>query len=730
MSQQETELEVSGMTCASCVRRVERALSRQPGVELAEVNYATHRARVVHDGVVDPESLAAAVTGAGYDAQVAQGGDSSIQDLRDVEAERADQEERALRSALGNLRLAAGLTLPLVAISMTWHPRPEWVNWILALLATPAIFWCGRQFFGNALKGLRHGSLTMDTLVAVGSLAAWAYSIDAMFRHSGHSHMQSDHLYFETGAVIVALILLGRLLEARAKSRMSASIRSLMELAPSVATVRDLNGAEREVPVREISRNMLVLVRPGGAVPVDGMVLEGASSVNEAMVTGEPMPVDKTPGDPVTGGTINGQGALLVQATKVGADSTLAQIAAMVQRSQGSRAPLQGLADRVSGIFVPVVIGIAVLTCLGWGLSGRGWEQGILAAVAVLVVACPCALGLATPTALIVGAGRGAEFGILIKDGEALERAAHIRTILLDKTGTLTVGRPVLQEVRAFGGWAEDEALAFAASLESKSEHPVARALTSEAERRRLAVSQPGSFEAVSGQGVTGEVAGQEGRIGRLSWIADLPEHARAAGASMASEGATVFAASSGDRWAVFAVQDVMAEGSREAVAALQGLGVEPVMATGDGPEAAHKIAAQAGITRVEAGVLPGGKADLVAQFQKVGPTAMVGDGINDAPALAQADLGIAMGSGAAVAMETAGITLLRQDLRGVPLALRLARKTLAVIRGNLFWAFLYNVIMLPLAALGLMHPMIAAGAMAFSSVSVVLNSLRLKRFA
>lgn len=722
---EETVLDIQGMTCASCVRRVEKALGKAEGVSDANVNFATHQASVHHAPGIDPSRLVEAVEKAGYSARpvVDHSAHSASEHAEHLRAE----SEAELASMRRNLWLSAALTAPLVIMSMASHHRESWLNWLLFALATPAIFWCGRGFFAVAARAARHGSATMDTLVALGTGAAWAYSTYALLAYAGNAHLQSEHVYFESGAVIVTLILLGRYLEARAKSHMSDAIRKLMDLAPKIATVVR-GGADVEVPIDELHPGDLVRVRPGEKVAVDGVVVEGTSHVDESMLTGEPMPVAKGPGDRVTGGTVNDRGTFVFRAERVGSDTMLASIAAMVRNAQGSKAPMQGLADRVSGVFVPIVILIAVGTLVTYLALGRPIDAGMMAAVAVLVIACPCALGLATPTALMVGTGRGSELGILVKDGAALERAGSIRTILLDKTGTLTEGKPRLTDREAFGGWSADEALGLAASLESRSEHPLARAVVAAAREAGLEMLALEAFEAVRGQGLVGRVAGREVRIGRPGWV---PVDAAAADAvaRLQAEGKTVFVAASGGETAVFAVSDVVAPHAREAVADLRTLGVEPVMVTGDNREAALVVAQAVGIDRVEANVLPADKAAIVKAYQEHGPVAMVGDGINDAPALAQADLGIAMGHGTDVALETAGVTLLRSDLRGVPQAIRLARSTLATIKWNLFWAFVYNVVMIPLAAVGLLKPMLAAAAMAFSSISVVLNSLRLKRF-
>jgi Cu+-exporting ATPase len=728
----ETSIFIKGMTCASCVRRVESALVKKGGVESAVVSFATHHATVRHDIALEKTQLLEAVEGAGYTAKLVKhdphAGHSASEHAEHLRVE----SEGELVKMRANLWISVVLTIPLVFVSMLWHPRAEWANWSLLLLGTPAIFWCGRQFFAVAARAIRHGSTTMDTLVAMGTGAAWIYSTYSLLAHQGHAHMQSEHIYYETGAVIVLLVLLGRYLEARAKSRMSDSIRKLMDLAPKEASVVKPDGSEQKMPLTQVLQDMIIRVRPGERVPVDGIVTEGESFVDESMVTGEPVPVSKKTGDSVTGGTVNDQGSFLFRATHVGSETMLAQIASMVQRAQGSRAPLQGLADKVSSVFVPAVIGIAVLTVLVYAISGRGVEPGILAAVAVLVIACPCALGLATPTALMVGTGRGAELGILVKDGEALERAGSIKTVLLDKTGTITQGKPHLTDIVISGSWSDQEALTIAAALESQSEHPIARAVVKKAKDLVLAVPQPESFEAIRGKGVKGTLSGEMAIIGKLSWVAELatvPEDVRQTFEELESMGKTVFVLQTGMNYAVLAVSDVVGEYSAEAIRLLKQIGVEPVMVTGDNRRAAAAVANQVGVERVEAQVLPQDKAEFVRKYQVAGRVGMVGDGINDAPALAQADLGIAMGHGTDVAMETAGVTLLRSDLRGVAQAIRLARATLSTIKWNLFWAFVYNVVMIPLAALGLLSPMLAAGAMAFSSVSVILNSLRLRSF-
>ena len=727
---EETQLDIQGMTCASCVRRVEKALGRVPGVESATVNFATNQATVVHGHDATTASLIKAIVDSGYGATT-KDDDHKNHGSASEHAEHMQMESVSeLAHAKNNLILSIALTIPLFLISMFWHARLEWVNWLLFALATPITFWCGRQFFLVAGKALRHFTTTMDTLVAMGAGAAWAYSTYALISQRGHGHMISEHIYYETGAVIVTLILLGRFLETRAKTHMSDSIRKLMDLSPKSATVIGPDGSEQQVSTTSIKMGALIRVKPGERIAVDGAVTDGGSYVNESMITGEPIPVSKQTGDQVTGGTVNERGTFTFRAERVGSETTLAQIAKMVQRAQGSKAPMQGLADKVSSIFVPIVILIAILTMVVYLMNGKSLDGAIIPAVAVLVIACPCALGLATPTALMVGTGRGAELGILVKDGKALEVAGSIKTILLDKTGTLTEGKPSLTDVRVFGDWTEDEAMAFAASLESSSEHPIAMAVMNEAKSRNLKISEVKDFQAIQGKGVQGTVNGMSGFIGKTALVENLPTEVQTAMSELEEQGKTAFIVARGSRFACIAVSDKVGTHSKEAIEQIKGLGIQPVMLTGDNKMTAAAVGRQVGIETIEAQVLPADKAAIVERYQQEGATAMVGDGINDAPALAQADLGIAMGTGTDVAMETAGVTLLRSDLRGVAQGIRLARATLGTIRWNLFWAFVYNVVMIPLAAIGLLNPMLAAGAMAFSSISVILNSLRLRSFS
>lgn len=744
----QTDLLIEGMTCASCVRRVEKALSKVPGVTEASVNFATERATVSFQGELDTAALTRAVSDAGYVARSTQrssvspkDGDSAMT-IADHKGMSADEHAEHLAvdstdrmdAMKANLLIAIVLAVPTVLVSMLWHPRPEWANWLLLGLATPVIFWNGRQFFLSAWKGAMHLAATMDSLVALGAGAAWANSAYALVAFSGDSHQQSEHIYFETGAVIVVLILVGKYLEARSKRSMSGAIEKLVGLTPKTATIVIDGEREEEVPVERLKVGDVLRVRPGEKLAVDGIVLEGESFIDESMLTGEPLPVKKATGDAVTGATLNTTGTLLFRATKIGKDTALAQIVRLVERAQGSKAPVQKLADRVSAVFVPIVIGIALITFVFWIVRGSSPSEALIPAVAVLVIACPCALGLATPTAIMVGTGRGAELGILIKDGTVLERAGRVTAVLLDKTGTITKGRPELSDVASFGSLPESSVLALAASAELPSEHPIARAVVEAAKARELTFTKPLTFEAQGGRGVEATTKDHKIVVGSLRIMDEhsvlVSDAARQRLQELESQSKTaVLVAIDGKFEAILAVADQVDEHSSAAVSELRALGVATVMVTGDNRRAAENIAKSVGIVEVEAQVLPGEKAEVVKRHQRVGLTAMVGDGVNDAPALAQADLGIAMGTGTDVAIETAGITLLRHDLRGVPQAIALSRATFSTIRWNLLWAFGYNVVAIPFAAAGKLSPMVAAGAMAFSSVSVILNSLRLKGF-
>ncbi len=754
------EAPVIGMTCANCARSIERTLNRKtPGVVEAGVNLAGETATVTYDDAqTDPAAIAAAVGAIGFRLIVPRAADETGAPEESEEAIRARELARERR----RFWTGVAFTVPLFALSMArdfglvghWA-HADWVNWLFLLLATPVQFYTGLGFYVGGWKSLRAGSANMDVLVALGSSTAYLYSLAVLLLPGA-----GGHVYFETAAVIITLIRLGKLLEARAKGRAGAAIEALMDLAPQTARLLGPDGAEREVPAAALQPGDVVVVRPGERLPVDGVVTAGRSAVDESMLTGEPIPVDKGEGDEVFGATVNREGRLEVRATGVGADTALAQIVRLVRRAQGSRAPIQRLADRVSGVFVPVIITVALVTFALWWAVGGAFTPALLRLVAVLVVACPCALGLATPTAIMVGTGRGAQLGILFRDSAALETAARLTTVLLDKTGTLTEGRPRLAAVTVLGdGGAppvtETELLRLAASAESGSEHPVARAVVEGARDRGVAPARITDFAAHPGRGVCAVVDGRRVQVGRPDWftaeagpdgaVADAapPSPAlRAALADAAAEGRTVMVVALDGRPAgLLAVSDREKPDAEDAVQRLRALGVEPVMVTGDNEAAARAIARRVGIERVIAGVLPEEKEAVVrAEQARGGAVAMVGDGLNDAPALARADVGIAIGTGTDVAMEASAVTLVGGDVRGVARAIELSRATMRTIRQNLFWAFFYNVLLVPLAAGALaflpwlplvvreLHPAMAAGAMAFSSVSVVLNSLRLAR--
>ena len=739
----EMVLPITGMTCANCVATVERALQKTEGVTEVSVNYATERATVrVEASAAGIDELAEAVERVGYGVVRA-----DEPDLDNAEAEARDAELDKQTRLFWSGVLFAG---PLFALSMardflwlgTWAQGP-WVNWLMFALATPVQFYVGWDYYVGSWKSLRNRSANMDVLVALGSSVAFAYSVLVAFALSIGSVGFGEHVYFETAALIITLIKLGKLLEIRAKGETSKAVRELMSLRPDTARVlRD--DEEREVPLDQVAVGDLVVVRPGERIPVDGVLLNGRSSVDESMLTGESMPVDKNPGDEIIGATMNRSGSFRFRATKVGAETALAQVIHLLHETQGSKAPIQRLADQVAGIFVPVVIALAVGTFLIWWLLvGAGVTDALVRLVTVLVIACPCALGLATPTAVMVGTGRGARLGILFRSSEALERAKQVSVVVMDKTGTITCGEPVVRDVAALDG---DEAglLRVAASAELRSEHPLAEAILIEAKRRKLALSEPTQFEALAGRGVTARIKGATIRVGTRSF---LEQHGIETSA-LADVAARVEAAAQTPLWVasnermlgLIAVADSLKEGSRDTVRELQDAGLRVVMLTGDREATARAIADEVGISDVRAELLPEHKVGAIRELQKDAVVAMVGDGINDAPALAQADIGIAMGTGTDVAMETADVTLMRGDLRSVPVAFALSRATMRTIQQNLFWAFFYNMTLIPVATGALyslaflpmmlrsLHPILAAFAMAFSSVSVVGNSLRLRR--
>ncbi len=700
-----SDIAVEGMTCASCASRIQRSLGRIEGVDDARVNFANGRAVVIHDARADDEQFREAIEQLGYHAPQEPDHDG---------AER--QRERDLRR---RLVVAVALGLPVVLISMVPALRFAGWEWVVAALATPVVFWSGWTFHRATWMNLRHGSTTMDTLVSMGTLSAWTWSTVVLLGDNGM------HLYYETAVVIVALILLGKWLESRAKRRSGDAIRALADLGAKTARLEDGS----EIPLDEIAVGMRFVVRPGEKVATDGTVVDGRSAIDASMVTGEPMPVEVGPGDDVIGATVNTSGSLVVEATRVGADTALAQIIRLVDTAQGSRADVQRLADRVAAVFVPVAIGIAALTLVGWLVSGHAADEAFTAAVAVLVIACPCALGLATPMAIMVGTGRAAQLGVIIKGGEVLEDTRQIDTIVLDKTGTITEGRMSVVEVIAPDG-DRDALLALAAAVEHRSEHPIGAAIVAAVAADELPFAD--GFRSEAGIGVVAEVGGHEVRVGRRQLFDDVPVAVESAATNAEERGNTVvLVGRSGRAEAAIVVADAVKASSGEAIAAFHDLGLSVTMLTGDNERTAQRVAADVGIDRVVAGVLPAGKSAEIERLQSGGRrVAMVGDGVNDAPALAQADLGIAIGTGADVAIEASDLTIVSGDLRAAADAIALARRTLATIKGNLFWAFAYNIAAIPLAAFGFLDPMIAAGAMAFSSVFVITNSLRLRRFA
>ena len=715
----ENTLAIEGMTCASCVTRVEKALQRVPGVVSAEVNLATETARVA--GSSDAAALVAAVQRAGYEAHLRR------------ESEVSGSAAAPLRPVLLAALLSLPLALPMFGALFGRH-------WMLPgawqfVLATPVQFWLGARFYVAGWKALRARSGNMDLLVALGTSAAYGLSLFELWRSRGEG---MPHLYFEASAVVITLVLLGKWLEARAKRQTTEAIRALQALRPDTARVRGADGREAERPIAQVAVGDLVVIRPGERVPVDGVVVEGASEVDESLVTGESLPVSRHTGERVIGGAVNGEGLLVVRTSAIGAETTLARIVRLVESAQAKKAPIQRLVDRVSAVFVPVVIGIAIVTLLAWGLIAGQWAPGLLNAVAVLVIACPCALGLATPTAIMAGTGVAAQRGILIKDAEALETAHGVTLVAFDKTGTLTEGKPRLIEARAAGG-DRTALIADAAALQAGSEHPLARAVMQAAVDEGIVPHAASEVRAEAGRGMRATVAGRALQLGSSRWMnelgVDLAPLSDAAAQHQAA-GRTVSWLAEGPKLrGLLVFGDTVKPDAREAVERLHALGIKTLLVSGDNRGSANAVAALLGIGEVRAEVLPQDKAALIAERKKANGgaiVAMVGDGLNDAPALAAADVGIAMASdtgGTDVAMHAAGITLMRGKVSLVADAIELSRRTTAKIRQNLFWAFAYNVVGIPLAALGLLSPVIAGAAMALSSVSVVANALMLRRW-
>jgi Cu+-exporting ATPase len=740
------------MTCASCVRNVERAINKKEGVLSVNVNLATEKASVTYlPGSVRRSDLVKAVEAAGYgvlDLSNAAQPEDAERAAREAEIQR--QKRLVLIGALFTVPLfvlsmardlamlgyaeptggMAGMAMANAAADAPWFMWNGWA-FVFALLATPVQIIVGKQYVVGAWKAARNGAMGMDTLIAIGSLTAYLYSLVVLAGMIFNIAALIGHVYFETAAVILTLITLGKLLEARAKGRTSEAIKKLMGLAPHTAVLL-CEGQEVEVSIDDVVEGDILVVRPGERIPVDGVVVEGRSSLDESMLTGESLPVNKTTGSSVIGATVNKQGRLIIEATHVGAQTALAQIIRLVEQAQGSKAPIQRVADQVSGVFVPIVLVLAALTFLGWLIIGQsGFTTAMIHAVAVLVIACPCALGLATPTAVMVGTGKGAEMGILFKNSEALEQAKRLQGIALDKTGTITQGEPSVTDIVPLNGHSTDDLLRVAASAERASEHPLAQAVVKAAQDKSLSLSQPQGFEAASGRGIHAVVDEKNVLVGSLRYLREQGVDVASAEAqadTLQQNARTVVAvAIDGVAAGVVGIADTVKPSSREAIKALREMGLEVVMITGDNQKTAQAIAREVGIERVMADVLPGQKADAVKTLQADGKkVGMVGDGINDAPALAQADVGIAIGTGTDIAMEASDVTLMSGDLIGVPRAVQLSKATMRTIYQNLFWAFIYNIILIPVAMAGLLVPVLAAAAMAFSSVFVVLNSLRL----
>jgi Cu+-exporting ATPase len=728
---EKTTLSIEGMTCAACAARIEKQLAKRPEIIKAQVNLALERAEIAHIAGANLREIIQTIRDAGFDAHPHHG-DMARRARQEEELRQRQQAEK--RRDMRDLAIAALCSAPLLAqmLAMFAGLHFSLPPWLELALATPVQFYVGRRFYRGAWAALRSGGANMDVLVAMGTSAAYFFSLYMLLRLGEGAR---GHLYFEASAVIITLILLGKILEARARRGTTAAIRELMKLRPATARRRREDGGEEEIPIEDIVRGDIVVIKPGENVPVDGEILEGRSQCDESLLTGESLPVDKKPGDMVTGGAINGAGRLVVRPLRTGSDSTLGRIISLVESAQSGKAPVQRLVDRVAGIFVPVVIAIAALTFAGWMIAGAGFENALIAAVAVLVIACPCALGLATPTAIVAGTGAAAREGILFRNVEALETAHKTDVVAFDKTGTLTLGEPELVKVRA-RGMSEEELILLAAAVQAASQHPLAGAILKRAREMKLeplpAVSD---FQSIAGKGVEGMVDGRHVVIGNPALMRErgpgpdedmmkLREEWHASGQSV------IFVMIDGEMAGLMAIADPLRPQSREAVRMLQERGVRAIMLSGDAKAAAAHIAAQAGLEDYRGEVRPQDKAEEIGRLQAQGHVvAMVGDGINDAPALALADLGVAMGSGSDVAMETAGVTLMRSDPRLVAAALDISGATWRKLWQNLFWAFIYNIIGIPLAASGMLSPALAGAAMAMSSISVVSNSLLLRRW-
>jgi len=743
MSESKITIPVTGMTCANCAMNIERTLKKKvPGVLEASVNFASERATVEYlPAVTGIDDMIAAIEKAGYGA--IRPAETEEEDDAELAARRAEIREQTRKFVVGVV-----FTVPLFMLSMgrdfgllgIWSHAP-WVSWLFLVLATPVQFYTGMDYYIGGWKSLRNRNANMDVLVAMGSSVAYIYSLALLLQP-----VLGKHVYFETSAVIITLIKLGKMLESRTKGRTGGAIRKLMGLRPKTATVLE-NGQEKEIPLTQVQVGFEILVRPGESIPVDGSVLEGESGVDESMLTGEPLPVDKGPGDQITGGTINGEGLLRVQATRVGKDTALAGIIRLVQEAQGSKAPIQALADRVAAVFVPGVIGMAFFTFVLWWTIGSEFVPAMIRLVAVLIIACPCALGLATPTAIMAGTGKGAEKGILFKNSEALETATKLDTIVLDKTGTITMGKPAVVDLIVLDARVRDQnaLLRLGASVERGSEHPLGRAIVEEAENRGLDLSEPKAFKASRGLGVQASVDGQDILVGKPGWFDEIglkTTPIKSQIQSLQEQGKTVMAVAADSRpVGLIAVADRIKPESPEAVEDLHRQNLRVVMLTGDNIQTARTVAAEANLDEILAEVRPEEKSLRIKELQDRGKkVGMVGDGINDAPALAQADVGLAIGTGTDVAIETGDVILVSGSLKGISRAIHLSRATMRTIRQNLFWAFFYNIILIPVAAgvlfpfeflphfLRQLHPILAAFAMAMSSITVVSNSLRLYR--